>query len=375
MSAKVAAARPAQPLPNPPHYRLSSLVPGAVSSYVFLGFSKSASYVWSYRIGDDSRAGEDSEWFYLQAWLWRQERPLVLLLNQPFYRWHYGHSFLEDENDHPIVVVLESDDDSCVVVYAYKRPQPRGEQCGTYHFAILPLPKLPLPHSTQSPVARDSGSNGISVASHCFTSDCQWDEVPRIPVSLHVVPESASASAGRYLLLVQTSTAINCMRFDVINGGISTTAPNNMNNSPSSFDNSSSATSSLLHFRCDSRVFGSHSWTAAHWLNAVNENSVQWRIKVQEESSFDIERLISTAGVFRRMECRVNNYHIANLNVVSIHLLCTPSHSATPVAHIIRSLSCLTSCHCCGSPERGSFAAVRLCNDVCVDRSVICPAG
>ena len=306
--------------PQPPRLRLSSLVPDIVSSYVFLGFSQSGSFVWSYRQGDSSRPGEDCEWFYLQVWGWRQEQPLVLLLSEPFYRCQDADDELGD-SEHPVIVVLDSDDDSCVVVYAYKRPR-RGDEWSTYHFCLLPLPVLPLPRSTTAWSAVP-GTARVAVASHRFTCDCQWEEVPRSPVSLHLVPEPTVSSAGRHLLLVQTSTAVHSLRFDTINlnSSSSTTSTANTRDSSSSLDSTSdnnSSASSLLRFRSDQRVLGSRSWTCEQQRVATDSSSVQWRVVVRSESSLDVEWLIASVDEFDD-DFRLRDYHLLNPKLVSWH--------------------------------------------------------
>jgi len=326
----------------PPRYRLSSLVPDGVSSYVFLGFSTSGSFVWSYRQGDSSRPGEDGEWFYFQVWLWRQERPLVLLLSEPFYHWQDGGDDELSDTEHPAVQLLDGEDDSCVAVWGCKRPR-RGDEWVKYHFAILPLPVLPLSASTTTSGAVPAAAARVAVASHRFTCDCQYDEFPTIPVSLHTVAVEPSATfAGRHMLLVQTCTAVNCLRFDVNTSSTATATPTASVDTSScsvDVDDTSSADScsdvrSLLHLRSDQRILGSHSWTSEQQHAAANDSKRQWRVVVRGESSLDIERLIAAVDELGS-DFRLRDYHLRNLRLVSSSTS-TTSIARTPSTRLTR---------------------------------------
>ena len=343
--------------PYPPRYRLSSLVSDGASSYVFLGFSQSGSFVWSYGPGNSSRTGEDSAWFYFQVWLWRDELPLILVVSEPFYRWRPDDDDLDD-SEHPEVMLVESDDDSCVVVYGCRQPR-RGDEFIQYHFAILPLPALPLPPSTTS-AALSAGAR-VTVASHRFTCDCQHDDRQIMPVWLRtIVAEPTAHCVGRHLLLVQTSTAVNCLRFDVLNGSSSTAPSAHDTNSSSSSTNATSDPTdnvrSLLHFRSNQRVLSSRSWTHEQHRAATDDSKVRRRVVVRDESSLDIESLIASVDEFDT-DFRLRDYYIRNLNLVDRQLhsshsprtfaqVLTTAHTVSRAVSWVRVCVCVFACVC-----------------------------
>ena len=365
--ARAADERREEEQPVPPRYRLSQLVPDDIASYVFLGFSTSGAYVWSYRQGCDGRSGEDDPWFYFQVWLWRQERPLVLLLSEPFY------CADDDEGDglgggveHPDVKLLDSADDRAVVVYACQRPR-RGDKYCHYHFTIIPLLTTVL------------GDSRASVACHRFTCECQYDEFPVIPVSLHTMtPGLSTENAGRYLLLVQTSTDVNCLRFDVVhrsNSAASTTTATHSGASAatqsSSVSDSSSGASSLRDFRHNSHVLGAGSWTDDRQRAPVSVGEAEWCVLVRSEGNLEVEELIAAVSELGS-DFRPRDYHLRNLHAVSTHQH-SRHHTALHRPFAADSLLCVTASSgcardaavCAGRPvqrgRRRHGSAVRVC--------------